>query len=56
MKRNKSGEEDPEFSSRLEFEVSLKHPRGGGVELCLEIRLNACAGDINTEPWNIDVI
>lgn len=56
MKRNKFGEEDFEFSFRFEFEVFFKYLRGGGVELCLEIRLNVCVGDINIEFWNIDVI
>lgn len=45
MKKDKS-REDHDFSFGLEFGISLRHPSGYGVELCLEIRLELCAGDI----------
>ena len=45
---------DHEFSFGLEFGMSPRHPSRYGVELCLEIRLELCAGDI--ESWNINGI
>lgn len=52
MKQNKP--RDHEFSFGLEFGMSLIHPGRYGVELCLAIRLELCAGDI--ESWNINGI
>lgn len=46
MDEKSKSREDHDFSFGLEFGMSLRHPSGCGIELCLEIRLELCAGDI----------